>query len=412
MTKLSLRFIAALGLSAAASGVFAQSPFEATATNTDIGVPVSLRVGSSNFLDFVDDLVNSEGAFQPLDGRPFDASMTFLGVANAARFTANSTGTSVTLTLAPIGFTRTFTGADSRAVNDQVEEFFEKDGAATYAAFLKAIARTSPIAVTDGNPSASTALAARSAFMTQGFTSVDELSAADDGTKPKFGGVSFGMNGGKFDAAGFKGSMYSFAGTVLNFGGETVRFVVPVDFNFLKFDAGSQVGGAGINFCLPIRAKIMSKENPWNWRITPLAGVSLRGSVDLASLSPIWQFGAVNTIDYRVNKKLVIGLVNQLTTHQSFSMAYDDFEFDPDIDQQILKNGVRVVTPFTDRWTGDVFVVDTRFLKDAAVEQFWTLGASVTLRATKSWSVVVGANYDTGDDFKAYSVGLSSAWKW
>ena len=56
--------------------------------------------------------------------------------------------------------------------------------------------------------------------------------------------------------------------------------------------------------------------------------------------------------------------------------------------------------------------VDTRFLKAAAVKGFQTYGGSLSFRATPNYNVSLGANYDTGTRFKAYSVGLSSAWRW
>ena len=77
-----------------------------------------------------------------------------------------------------------------------------------------------------------------------------------------------------------------------------------------------------------------------------------------------------------------------------------------------MKNGLRAVTPFTRRVIGDFFIVDSRFLKAAAVKSFQTFGGSLSFRATKSFNLSLSANYDTGTDFKAYSVGMSSAWRW
>ena len=56
--------------------------------------------------------------------------------------------------------------------------------------------------------------------------------------------------------------------------------------------------------------------------------------------------------------------------------------------------------------------MDSRFFKQAAVKSFETFGGSLSFRATKSFNLSLGANYDTGTDFKAYSVGISSAWRW
>lgn len=392
-------------------------PFEAVATTTG-AVPITITASSSNLEDFLSSLINTKGQFAALNGNPYTARSTFLGVQNAITFNTNSTGTAVTLGLTPIGFTRTFTGATKESVDDQIDDFFQKNGAETLAAFLKAIAKESPIAVTDGNPNSVTALAAGSTFTGQGFTGADELASAFDdvdaggGEKSRFGGFGIGFNAGKFEAGVFEGNNYDFSLSGLNIGfGDNVRLLTPISINYLDIE-GAEVAGAGISLALPIRLRTMSKDNPVNWRLTPLAGVSLRGSVDLASGALIWQAGAANTIDYKVAPKLVVCLINQFTFHRSIEVTYGDYSFDPDVDQQILKNGVRLVTPFTKRLIGDFYVVDTRFLKAAAVKSFQTFGASLSLRATKSFNLSLGANYDTGDQFKAYSVGLSSAWRW
>ena len=148
-----------------------------------------------------------------------------------------------------------------------------------------------------------------------------------------------------------------------------------------------------------------------NWRITPMMGLSLRASADLASGAALFQYGVINSIDYRLNSKWIICMVNQLSGYQSLTVTYDDYEFDPDITQLILKNGVRGVTKVSDRWILDAYLVDTRFLEDAAVKQFWTIGGSAMFKLTKTRNIQLGANYDTGDDFSAWSVGLSSAWR-
>lgn len=391
----------------------AAQPFVATAQSTDAGPPVTLTAQGASFFDFLSSLVQKEGQFQALNNRAFTGNMTFLGLPSAILYRTNGVGNEITITLAPIGFNRTFRGTTKDDVDNQLEDFFEKDGAKTIADFLKAVAKGSPIAVTDGNPTSATALAASASFTGQGFTPADELNDGAEGSaKPKLGGLSFGLNSGVFEAGAFEGKTYDFSGTILSFGGDTVRLVLPFNLNYLELDGGSQVGGAGISAVLPIRFKKMGKETRLNWRVTPLAGVSVRGSMDLASVSPLWNAGVINTLDYRLSPKLVLSVVNQFTVHKSIAVGYDDLDFDPQVDQQILKNGVRLTTPASRRVTLDAFVVDTRFLKDAAVDQFWTVGTSAAFRLTQRWNLVLGLNYDNGDNFKAYAGGISSAWKW
>lgn len=402
---------AILGLTAL-SAFAERKPFEATATPT--GGP-DIFASGSNLSDFVSSLINTNGQFQALNGRAYTASSSFLGVPNAIAFNTNSTGTVVTYTLTPIGFSRTFTGVSKQAVDDQISAFFKKDGADTIARFLKAIAEKSPLAVTDGNPNSATAVAAGSTFVSQGFTPADEITTVlDEGgaTKPRYGGFGIGFNAGKFKAGGFEGTNYDFSMSGLNIGfGDSVRLLTPISLGYLTV-AGAKVAGAGINAVLPIRFSVMGKDNAWNWRVTPIAGVNLRGSADLAGGALLFQVGASNTVDYKVSPKLVVCMINQVTLHRSIGINYGDYSFDPKVDQQIMKNGLRVVSPLTRRLIGDFFIVDSRFFKQAAVKSFETFGGSLSFRATQSFNLSLGANYDTGTDFKAYSVGISSAWRW
>ena len=407
--------IALLGLATAV--VRADQPFFATATTSGSQV-FTVSAGGNNLSDFVSSLVNTKGDFQSLKGFAYTGSIRWLGVANAITVGANTGQTSVTLNFNPIGVNKVFNGSSAQDVDDQIDDYFKKDGLDVMARFLKAISAQSAIAVTDGNPNSATVSAAGNLFMTQGFTPTDEIAdgldnsnSAGPATKPRFGGFAIGFNSGHFKAGAFSGTNTDFSASVLNFGGEQVRFVAGIGASLLDVE-GAKVYGATVNFSLPIRFQTMSKDNPYNWRLTPVAGISARASADLGDGALLWQAGLVNTIDYKVAPKLVVCMVNQFTFHKSISLNYDDYSFDPRIDQQMAKNGFRFVTPLTPRVIGDFFVLDTRYLKTAAVKSFETFGASVSLRATKTFNLGLAANYDTGSNYKAWSVGLSSAWHW
>jgi hypothetical protein len=104
-------------------------------------------------------------------------------------------------------------------------------------------------------------------------------------------------------------------------------------------------------------------------------------------------------------------VVNQFTVHRSLTVKYSTYKFDPNVSQEMLKDGVRLVTPLSSRTTGDVFVIETNYLKDAAVQSFTTIGTSLSYRITPKSNITLGANFDTGRDYRSWSVGLSSAWK-
>ena len=405
-TKICSLFVAGL---MAASSALAANLFEVTGTD---GI-ITKTVSSSNVLDLIQSTIENTSLFP---AGITNADLTFLGVPKAMSYSLNPAGTSATLNIPSISFTRTFTGANRDAVYVAMEDFLKTDGSSVLSRFLKEMAKQSAVAVTDGNPNASTAIAAKGIFMSEGFTPADQLTFEGDSPRPNFGGFGIGFNSGRFDAdvAGktFSGEFAELGLTWLNLGlGDRVRLLAPFSASYLTID-NTAVYGVGQSLSLPIRILIMDKTNPWNWRLTPVGGISARASIDALSGAVIWHAGLVNSIDYRVNHRLIVCLVNQLTTHQGLPVKYGSYSFDSEIDQLIAKNGIRLVTPLTKRLIGDVYFIDTRFLNAAAVKQFETVGASISLRATKKYKLSLASNYDFGNNYKAYSVGLSSAWSW
>lgn len=390
----------------------AADPFEVTVTPTGGGMHVEpVTVGSSNFLDLVDDVINAAGEFSFFETTQFEATLLYLGVPDAMTFYVNDTGTSAELYIASLDEFVNFTAGSRYELEQQIEDWFETEGTEVYADFLAAIAESSPAAVTDGNPTAATAADARTSFDSFGFTPAEDLVMATDGaTSPNYSGFGLGFNSGTFKAGDLRGTK-----TDLNIPfrfalSEKLSLAGAVPIHYLSLE-GAKIYGLGINLALPYRARIMTKENPLNWRITPTIGLTVRGSADLASGAALYQYGLINSIDYRINSKWIICMVNQLSAYESLEVSYDDYDFDPNISQLILKNGLRAVTKLSDRWILDGYVINTRFLEDAAVEQFWTLGVSGMFKLTKNRNLQMGLNYDFGDDYSAWSIGLSSAWK-
>jgi hypothetical protein len=375
------------------------------------GAPPEFVINASNLKHFVNDLINAQGQYSAIAGFAYAEKTTFLGVNNAITFTGDTPGTTVTLAIPIIGFSQTFTGATRADVQAQVHDFIKQNGNNVWAAFLSALAKQSPNAVTDGNPNAATGGMANSTFMAEGFTPVDEILPEDPTSSPRLSGFGLGFDAGQFKAGGLTGQLVDFAIPLRWKLSDKVGLTLNIPFTYLTLE-GAKIYGTGFNLALPIRFETMSAENPWNWRVTPLFGAAARASEDLASGAALWQIGMSNSVDYRVNPKLIVCMVNQLTDYHSFKVTFGGYSFDPEIKQQILKNGLRVVSPLTQRTIASFFLLDSRFLKDAAVKQFTTIGASLAFRVTKSMNVQLGGNYDTGTDFKSWSVGLSSAWKY
>ena len=379
----------------------------------------SIRVGDSNVLDLIDKLVSTSGEFAAYEGTNFNGSLRYQGIPNAVTFQQNNDGSGV------VNF-ELINESYNYANEHDLEEFLKANGEGIYARFLKEVAKQSAVSITDGNPSSTTASSARSDFGTFGFSPAAEFDFGDGSILPTeesggLGGFGIGLNSGRFEAdvagVSYEGQFAEIGFAWLNHAfGESVRLVAPISASYLEIE-GTAVYGVSQSLALPIRILKMNKTNRWNWRVTPIVGVNLRASPDALSGALLWNAGVVNSVDYRVNRRLIVCLINHVAAYRSIPVEYSDYSFDAEIEQVIAKNGVRFVTPITRRVTGDVFIVHTQFLEDAAVEDFLTFGASVSWKATKRFNLTLGANYDTGDtdsgdEFKSYSVGLSSAWRW
>lgn len=389
----------------------AASPFVIDVVTFGAGAPPELVVSASNLDHFLTDFVNAQGQFSSINGFAFAEKTTFLGVNNAITFTGNNPGTAVTLAIPLIGFSQTFSGTTRSDVENQIRDFIKQNGNNVWGEFLSAIAKQSPNAVTDGNPNSATGVMANNTFMAEGFTPVDEILPEDPASSPRLSGFGIGFDAGQYRAGGLTGELLDLAIPMRWKVSDTVGVTLNVPLDYLTLD-GAKVYGSGLEGAVPIRIDTMDTQNPWNWRVTPLIGASVRGSQDLASGAALWQLGLSNSVDYRVNANLILCMVNQLTDYRSFKVSYGGYSFDPQVKQQILKNGLRVVSPLAPRLIGSFFALESQFLQAAAVKDFTTFGASLAYRVTKSMNVQLGANYDTGPSFNSWSVGLSSAWKY
>ena len=145
------------GLTCPCPSAHADDLFRVAVNPTDPGV-MPLVVGGSSVPDLVEDLLDTQGDFARFDGVDFAASLRYAGVDDAITFTLSDDGDSATLQFlgrdgAPLVFTTDATGD----VEDQIVDFLESEGADTVADFLREINQRSLVAVTDGNPQATTA---------------------------------------------------------------------------------------------------------------------------------------------------------------------------------------------------------------------------------------------------------------
>src|SRR5690606_2876807 len=112
-------------------------------------------------------VADQEGQFGVFENQSFIASFNYAGLDNAVIVTSNSDNSIITLDIPSIGYTKTFNEADGD-LGDQLEDFLQQGGAGVLADFLDVVNKQSLVGVTDGNPTALTALLANDAWRNYG----------------------------------------------------------------------------------------------------------------------------------------------------------------------------------------------------------------------------------------------------
>ncbi len=376
------------------------------------------RAGDKNIVDLISRLVRAEGEFLPFNGVAFNAALNYAGVRNAIQFIENAAGTSVTLGIPSTGLSRTFNGPTRSDVDDQITAFLKKDGADEMAKFLKAMNQRSLVAVSDGNPNSATARAASQSFSSYGMTDAetnDEKENPDEGgTRSGFGMVA---DVGTIDANGIKGQVYSlplYARFKLS---KRVGLNFDIPLSYADFE-GSTVFGFGLGVAVPIKAIPRTKDSPWYWQITPFGGATVSGSADFAAGGMLANGGIVSLLAHDFGK-MTLSMGNQLSIHEGVPITVGDYRFDPGVSQQILKNGLKLDVPFARRWVFDLYGIHTKFVEDAAVDQYFTVGAGIGYKripkpgsAKKSTGYIkLGFYADIGSDYTSAHAHFGTGWK-
>jgi hypothetical protein len=393
-------------LTIAIDGARADDPFAFTARTTS-GTPQTIRVSGSSLPDLAEDLVRTQSQFLALQGQAFDASLRYGGLSNAVRYSQNAAGTSATLAIPSTGFSRTFTAANEEDLRDQIEDFLREDGADEYARFLREINERTVIGVTDGNPQATTALLSDLTYEQFGLhrEPVPMMGDPGEGSNRVSGGLRMGLEGGVFDAGGSDG----FYGTAILNGGvrfsEFVGLSFPVLLNYRDVEGAGvyQVGGA---VALPVL--LLPPSSGTSWQVTPAILGGASGSVDLAAGGTFVGGSLTSSISMHFfSHALRFTMANQISFFEGFPIDVGEFDFETDLSQQVLKNGLKVTYSVNRAFLVDAGLTYTNFLSDAAVENYLTPSAGVLLRMGENSGIRLGYRGDFGDDYTAHGGGVT-----
>ncbi len=362
----------------------------------------------NDMADLVEDFVSQNGAFSGLALQPtYTGTLDYLGIPNAIVMDASLFGTNVVLTIPSTGFTKSFTGTSPDDVEEQIEDFFEDEGADELAEFFEETNARTPLATVDGNPRATTALFARSAFDRFGISALRTRAGYEQERVADWGhfDLSVEAGGGLVDVDEFD-SLYVVDGA-LTLGGD-FEPGVGIYFSLLgqyrSYD-GADIYDAGLELGIPIAILRPGDGSALRWTVTPVVQTGAGGSVDLLSGGFLVGGGGVSSASYHLGP-IELTLANELLYYGGVPLGeIGGIEIETELDQWITRNGGKLA--FYPMGLENLFVEGgfsfTNFLgADAAVDWYATPFAGVGVKLLDLLRLRLGWESDLGDDYAAH----------
>ena len=403
--SLCVAIVAMLALAAAPTGVLADDPFVLTA-GTTTGAPTEDTASGSSLPDLVDDLISRENEFGAFEGEAFTASLDYGRIREAIRFQQNAAGTSATVTIPSTGFSRTFTGANEREVRDEIRDFLLKQGAREYARFLRTVNQRSLIGVADGNPLAATALLANSSFFKFGLQRSPYDAGGTIYAAPNGGGLRFDLGGGFANTDDGDGFFVSAAlSSVIRFN-RHVGLSLSSPFTYRKVE-DAEVFLGGFEAALPVVVTAPRTGRGATWQLTPSFLSGAAGSLDLAAGGTFLGGGVTSSIAVPFGESATITVGNGIYFFEGYPIDVGEYEFDTELSQQIVKNGVKFTQALGRSFFADASLTHTAFLQDAALDSYLTPGAAIGVRFNPTSGLRLAYQGDHGDGFTSHGGTVS-----
>ena len=374
-----------------AAGAAAEDLFGVTVSNGTNTITVT----SSNLFDLAEKVIESQDEFSVFEGTDFTGSLDYANLEGAIVVTGNTADT-VRIQIPSIGFDRTFSD------EDEAEEFLRNEGASTVAAFIQVVNEQTLIGVTDGNPTALTALMTDESF---------RLFAQP---RNPFAGYAQGNDAGRlFVQGGFIETDIG-DGTIIDGAFSTgfkftdhvgLTLSTPGSYRVIEDSATFTIGGI---LGVPIKFTPETNDNqPVLWQITPFGHVAGGGSEDQLSGGLVVGGGVTNLIGFKIGD-FFLHSGQELAFYHGQPIEVSDFRFETDVDQTIFKGDVGL----TYGGFGDnsaylqAGVKYTQFLEDAAIDNYVSPYVAVAFKLGGASSFRIGYRGDIADGFDTHRAEL------
>lgn len=189
-----------------------------------------------------------------------------------------------------------------------------------------------------------------------------------------------------------------------------LNYTVLKDADFATFPPRNvKVYGGGINISPTYGVYNELDKRPYRWFVTPTVGIMVRNAsrIDVGTIT--YTTGVSSNYYRKVGDRLILNVGNSITNFyaQKSKSSYADLNRRS---QQIMVNGVQLIYPYQ-RWVFSVMAIDNRFIRDSFVDSWQTYGCSAGYRLGKRISLRLYAETDQGKNYRGWSTGISSAWK-
>ncbi|MEO0513593.1 MAG: hypothetical protein AAF108_12000 [Planctomycetota bacterium] len=154
--------------------------------------------------------------------------------------------------------------------------------------------------------------------------------------------------------------------------GDSFSLVLGLPFAYHEVE-GAQVYNAGVHLDAPIRLIKPTDSDgvAMLWQVTPGGSVDIGASYDFAAGGVVYSYGVTNLFGFSFGD-IDLLLPTAFYLYDSVPIQTADIEFDSGIEQEIFKQGVKVVYHPGDRFQLFGGVTYTDFLQDAAIDNYWS----------------------------------------
>lgn len=377
----------------------------------------NIIVDSASVRGLIENAVKRRNEFKGLIGNSFRADITYMGTRDAFYINFNNNSTTILIGSRLTPTEKVITGIDENDTHEQLEEFLKQGGLDFWTAIQREVAKQSAAAITDGNPSATTAVMSKTAYDYFGFPYIPTIreqannTNSQDAAKDKGWWIHLGGD--------IKLEQYSIDTDVGKITGSGATVTIPFGFKFSeRFSLigvgegnytnleGTEIFGANLTLGGRFVISSLKADSDWIWNVTPFVGVGGRGTTDGLSAAVLGQIGVNNVIAYRFNPHFIFSWTTQFDNFESIKFTIGDLTYDSGIQQQLVRTTLRASMPFCENWIGHLDIGGSEFIQSAAVDEWLTYGASLNYKPFNYLNIEAYSQIETGQDFTRANLGL------